>query len=45
MNTSRGRALLAILLTFGLLAAACSGDDSSTTDAAPPAPAEPAPAP
>ena len=51
MKTSRGRALLAILLTFGLLAAACGGDDSSTTDAAPaPAPAptpapEPAPAP
>ena len=49
MNTGRGRALLAILLTLGLLAAACGGDDTSTTAAAPaPAPAaapEPAPAP
>ena len=45
MNTSRGRLLIALLLTFGLLAAAC-GDDDSTTDAAPeaaaPEAAEPA---
>ncbi len=51
MRISRGRALLAILLTFGLLAAACGGDGSSTSDTTPaPAPTptptpEPPPAP
>ena len=39
MRTSRGRGFLAVVLTSGLLAAACGGDDSS---AAPePAPAQP----
>ena len=45
MNTSRGRALLAILLTIGLLAAACGGDDSSTTAPEPTQAPEPAPPP
>lgn len=39
MHTGRWRALIALLVTFGLFAAAC-GDDSSTTEAAP-EPAEP----
>ena len=45
MNTSSGRALLAILLTIGLLAAACGGDDGSTTGTAPAPAPEPAPTP
>ena len=46
MKTSRRRAFLAILLTFGLLAAACGGDDSSAAPEPAPAPAaEPAPPP
>ncbi|MDE0195484.1 MAG: glycine betaine/L-proline ABC transporter substrate-binding protein ProX [bacterium] len=45
MTTRRARALLATLLTVCLLAAACGGDDSSTSDTAPAPAPEPPPAP